>query len=96
MSQILVERKTGFRDSFICSRVNIFGDVKMWLNAGDERILINLDQVRQVGTEGTPLVLVFAAGEKVLIRSFGSEDEARNALGHISDEIVTTDLPPVR
>ncbi|HLJ59804.1 MAG TPA: hypothetical protein VKZ50_08745 [bacterium] len=68
----------------------------MWLNAGNERMLINLDQVRQIGAEGTSLVLVFASGEKLLIRSFNTEDEAKNVLRHISHEIRTTDLPVVR
>jgi hypothetical protein len=67
----------------------------MWLNAGDERILINLDQVRQIGAEGASLVVVFASGEKLLIRSFNSEDEAKRVLTHISREIRTTDLPAV-
>lgn len=78
------------------SGTNILGGGWMWLNAGDEQILINLDQVRQIGAEGTSLVLVFAAGEKLLIRSFNSEDEAKNVLRHISHELMTTDLPAVR
>ncbi len=56
----------------------------MWLNAGDERILINLDQIRHIGTEGTGLVLVFATGEKMLVQSFNSEDEAKNVLSGTS------------
>jgi len=68
----------------------------VWLNAGDEQIVINLDQGRQIGAEGASLVLICAAGQKMLIGSFGSEEGARNDLRHISHEIMTTELPPVR
>jgi hypothetical protein len=68
----------------------------MWLTLGDERTLINLDHVRQLAVETASLTITFAAGEKVVIRSFASEADAKAILKHVSNELMTTDLPLIR
>lgn len=68
----------------------------MWLTLGDERTLINLDHVRQLAVEGAALTITFSAGEKVIIRSFASEADAKAILRHVSNELMTTDLPVIR
>ncbi len=68
----------------------------MWLTVGDERTLINLDHVRQVAVEGTALTITFSTGEKVTVRSFASEADAKATLRHVSNELMTTDLRSVR
>ena len=68
----------------------------MWLTVGDERTLINLDHVRQVAVEGSALTITFSTGEKVTVRAFASESDAKATLKHVCNELMTTDLRAVR